>query len=112
MDLTPALPRIRAPLTVVYGSPDAQARAAIDRSFSSAYASARSARLVRIDGSGHMVMLDQPARFQAVAHCSNGLGFYWEQFGTVGRVRGASSFAECTSLLGHPQISDYHVRWL
>ena len=53
-----------------------------------------------------------PSRFQAVAHCSNGLGFYWDQYGTVGRVRGDSSFAECTSLLGHPQINDYHVRWL
>ena len=53
-----------------------------------------------------------PGRFQAVAHCSNGLGFYWEQFGTVGRVRGSSSFAECTSLLGYPQVHDYHVRSL
>ena len=65
MDLTPQLSRIRAPLTVVYGSPSAEGRAATDRSFTSAYASIPSARLVRIDGSGHMVMLDQPARFQA-----------------------------------------------
>jgi hypothetical protein len=53
-----------------------------------------------------------PGRFQAVAHCSNGRGFYWEQYGSIGRVRGLSSFAECTSLLGYPQIHDYHVRWL
>lgn len=66
MDLAPQLPRIRVPLTVVYGSPDPQARAAIDRGFAAAYAPARGARLVRIDGSGHMVMLDRPARFQAV----------------------------------------------
>jgi pimeloyl-ACP methyl ester carboxylesterase len=64
-DLTPELPRIRAPLTVLYASPDPQARAAIDRSFARAYANAPSARFVRIDGSGHMVMLDQPARFRA-----------------------------------------------
>ena len=64
IDLTPQLARIRAPLTVVYGSPSVDGRAAIDRSFTSAYASAPGARLVRIDGSGHMVMLDQPARFQ------------------------------------------------
>lgn len=63
-DLTPQLPRIRAPFTVVYGSPDAQARAAFDAQFARAYAPARGARLVRIDGSGHMVMFDQPARFQ------------------------------------------------
>ena len=65
MDLTPQLSRIRAPLTVVYGSPSAEGRAAIDRSFASAYAPASGARLVRVDGSGHMVMMDQPARFQA-----------------------------------------------
>jgi pimeloyl-ACP methyl ester carboxylesterase len=64
-DLTPRLPAIRAPFTIVYASPDRQANAAIDRSFVRAYATARQARLVRIDGSGHMVMLDQPARFRA-----------------------------------------------
>lgn len=64
IDLTPQLPRIAAPLTVVYASPTPQARAVLDRDFARAYAPARSKRLVRIDGSGHMVMLDQPARFQ------------------------------------------------
>jgi pimeloyl-ACP methyl ester carboxylesterase len=64
-DLSPQLPRIRAPLTVVYASPDPQARGAFDAQFARAYAPARGARLIRIDGSGHMVMLDQPARFQA-----------------------------------------------
>jgi N-formylmaleamate deformylase len=65
MDLGSQLPRIRAPLTIVYASPDPRAAATIDRSFAAAYARARGARLVRIDRSGHMVMLDQPARFQA-----------------------------------------------
>jgi N-formylmaleamate deformylase len=64
-DLTADLPRIRVPLTVAYASPDPQARAAIDRQFARAYSGARGTRLIRIDGSGHMVMLDQPARFQA-----------------------------------------------
>lgn len=64
-DLTAELPRIRAPLTIVYAAPDPRARAAIDRSFARAYAAARNPRFVRIDGSGHMVMLDQPARLQA-----------------------------------------------
>jgi len=64
IDLAADLPRIRAPLTVVYASPDPRARAAIDRSFTEAYAGARNARLVRIDDSGHMVMLDQPAAFR------------------------------------------------
>jgi pimeloyl-ACP methyl ester carboxylesterase len=62
MDLTNRLPEIRAPLTVVYASPTAAVGAAIDRRFSRAYAGARNPRFVRIDGSGHMVMVDQPAR--------------------------------------------------
>jgi pimeloyl-ACP methyl ester carboxylesterase len=37
----------------------------VDRSFQRAYAAAPRARFVRIDGSGHMVMLDQPARLLA-----------------------------------------------
>ena len=65
MDLGPQLPRIRAPMTIVYASPDPQARASIDRSFTTGFAPARGARLIRIDDSGHMVMLDQPARFNA-----------------------------------------------
>jgi N-formylmaleamate deformylase len=65
IDMTPQLSRIRAPFTIVYAAADPRARPAIDRSFASAYAPARGARLVRVDGSGHMVMLDQPARFRA-----------------------------------------------
>ena len=64
LDLTPQLARIGAPLTILYAAPRAEARAAVDRQFASAYAAARQARLVRIDDSGHMVMLDQPRRFQ------------------------------------------------
>ena len=65
IDQTRDLPRIRAPLTVVYASPDPRARAAMDRQFARAYAAAPGASLVRIEPSGHMVMLDQPARFRA-----------------------------------------------
>jgi pimeloyl-ACP methyl ester carboxylesterase len=64
-NMTGELPRIRAPFTVVYASPDPRARAVIDRNFARAYAGAANAHLVRVEGSGHMVMLDQPARFQA-----------------------------------------------
>lgn len=64
IDLAADLPRIRAPLTVVYAAPDPRARAAVDRSFTDAYAGTRGARLVRIDDSGHMVMQDQPAAFR------------------------------------------------
>ena len=62
LDLTPELPRIRAPLTIVYASPAERSRARYEAAYTSAYAGARSAELVRIDGSGHMIMYDQPAR--------------------------------------------------
>jgi pimeloyl-ACP methyl ester carboxylesterase len=65
MDLGPQLPRQRVPLTVLNASPDPRMQTAIDRQFADAYARARGARLVRVERSGHMVMLDQPARFQA-----------------------------------------------
>ena len=64
-DLTGELPRIAAPLTVVYASLDPSRRAADDARYRAAYARKRGARLVRIDNSGHMVMYDQPARFRA-----------------------------------------------
>lgn len=64
-DLTPELPRIAAPLTVVYAGLDPSRKAAEDGRYRSAYARKRGARLVRIDDSGHMIMYDQPARFRA-----------------------------------------------
>lgn len=64
MDLTGKLPAIRAPLTIVYASPGERAGAAIDRRYSRAYTGARNPRFVRIDGSGHMIMFDQPARLE------------------------------------------------
>ena len=72
----PELARIRAPLTVVYASPDRRRRARRSTAASPAPTPTRAdARLVRIDGSGHMVMLDQPARFRAeVARLSRALG--------------------------------------
>jgi pimeloyl-ACP methyl ester carboxylesterase len=64
-DLTPELPRIAAPLTVVYASPEPRQTPRLDREYAGAYAPRRGARLVRIDRSGHMIMFDQPARFHA-----------------------------------------------
>lgn len=64
-DLRPALPRIAAPLTVVYASADPQTRAARDATFAAAYRSRPGTRFVRIDDSSHMVMFDQPAKLKA-----------------------------------------------
>jgi pimeloyl-ACP methyl ester carboxylesterase len=63
-DLTRELPNIAAPLTVVYAAPDPSRAAATDRAYAAAYAGKRGAKLVRVDGSGHMIMYDQPARFR------------------------------------------------
>ena len=63
INLTADLPRLRAPLTVVYAAPNPETRASVQRAFADAYRGARGARLVRIDDSGHMIMADQPARF-------------------------------------------------
>jgi N-formylmaleamate deformylase len=65
-DLTPELPRIRAPLTVLYAVADPAFTASTDRTFADAYASAPGARLIRIERSGHMIMRDQPALFREV----------------------------------------------
>lgn len=66
-DLTPELPRIRAPLTIVYAC-SAMFRYAcgqVGRVYAQAYASRRGARLVRIERSGHTIMADQPAAFRS-----------------------------------------------
>jgi pimeloyl-ACP methyl ester carboxylesterase len=64
LDLTPELPKIAVPLTILYAVPDERRRESADAAYSSAYARARAATLVRVDGSGHMIMYDQPARFR------------------------------------------------
>jgi N-formylmaleamate deformylase len=63
-DLTGELPRIAAPLTVVYASLDPSRRAPDDARYRAAYRGKPGAKLVRIDNSGHMIMYDQPARFR------------------------------------------------
>jgi N-formylmaleamate deformylase len=62
-DLTPGLPRVTIPLTVLYAAPDPSLGPAADSVYRDAYAGDQAARLVRIDGSGHMIMADQPRRF-------------------------------------------------
>jgi pimeloyl-ACP methyl ester carboxylesterase len=66
-DLTPELTRIRAPLTVVYACPArlSYACGTLSRAYASAYSKRPGTRLVRIERSGHTIMWDQPAAFQA-----------------------------------------------
>jgi pimeloyl-ACP methyl ester carboxylesterase len=66
-DLRPELHRIRAPLTVVYAC-SATLRSVcgrVSRVYARAYAVRPGTRMVRIERSGHTVMWDQPAAFQA-----------------------------------------------
>ena len=63
-DLRPELPRIKTPLTILYASPDPSLAATADSVYREAYAGDPAAHLVRIDGSGHMIMADQPRRFE------------------------------------------------
>lgn len=66
VDLGPQLARLTVPMEVVYavGGDAAQAHE-ITRTFRAAYASKRGVKLLPIGPSGHVVMADQPARFNA-----------------------------------------------
>src|SRR5262249_10881406 len=66
-DLTPELPKITAPTTILYayaakayGVPSAM----VDGWYGAAYAGLKSAKLVRVDDSYHFIMVDQPDRFR------------------------------------------------
>lgn len=66
-DLRPDLPRIGAPVDVVYawdrGLP--ATRAGLDQTYASAYAGLADSRRLRIDQARHYVMFDQPGPFYA-----------------------------------------------
>jgi pimeloyl-ACP methyl ester carboxylesterase len=66
-DLTPELPRIAAPMTVVYACPEPLrlTRARLDGFYAKAYAARPGTRLIAVERSGHTIMHDQPRIFQA-----------------------------------------------
>ena len=65
-DLGPQLGRIGVPMSVVYAVGAAQAQSVeIPRRFRAAYAAKKDAKLLPIGPSGHVVMADQPTRFNA-----------------------------------------------
>ena len=68
VDLRARLPSITAPVTVVYGwsADDRSPRSQVDGLFRAGYRSLpHPAEFERIEGAEHMVMIDQPRRFQA-----------------------------------------------
>ena len=66
-DLRPELAAIQAPLTVLYASDETSGFpvTTVARLLQTSYANAKSARLIRMDGSLHFIMLDQPGKFAA-----------------------------------------------
>ncbi|MEQ1781606.1 MAG: alpha/beta hydrolase [Hyphomonadaceae bacterium] len=66
-DARPLLPAIKAPVTVLYAwdATMGQPQELADDTFQGAYAGLPTAKLTRIDGSFHFIMLDQPAAFAA-----------------------------------------------
>jgi len=65
-DLGPELPRIGAPMTVLFATPGVGTREhqlAVE-DYRNGYSGARTAKLRPIPQSGHMIMFDQPARFR------------------------------------------------
>jgi len=65
-DLTPELPNITIPTTVLHAFDKAGPFPAttMDGWYAAAYAPLKGAKLVRIDDTAHFIMVDQPARFQ------------------------------------------------
>ena len=63
LDLRPDFAAIKVPVTLLY--PDNGAPARMDPFYQGAYASMPNKTLIRIDGSRHFIMLDQPAQFDA-----------------------------------------------
>jgi len=67
VDLGPQLGRIGVPMEVVYAvGADTTQAAQITRNFRSAYAAKKDLKLTPIGPSGHVIMADQPGRFNAV----------------------------------------------
>lgn len=65
-DLGPQLGRIGVPMSVIYAVGTDQAQSVeITRRFRAAYAAKKDAKLMPIGPSGHVVMADQPTRFNA-----------------------------------------------
>lgn len=66
-DLRPELAAITAPVTVLYAHDEAQGAAgtAASAQMETAYANVKAVRVIRVDGSLHFIMLDQPEKFAA-----------------------------------------------
>jgi pimeloyl-ACP methyl ester carboxylesterase len=66
LDMRPALPAIRTPLTVAYAVNPFATEAAFGSLMRAGYAGAPNVRFVPVEPSYHFIMLDQPARFAEI----------------------------------------------
>ena len=66
IDLGPDLPKIAAPMTVLFATPgpDSPEHGRIVQNYRLSYSGAKTAKLRPIPKSGHMIMYDQPVRFR------------------------------------------------
>ena len=64
-DLRPELAAIQAPLTILYARDESLVPSKVDSLFQTSYATAKSARLIGVDGALHFIMFDQPEKFAA-----------------------------------------------
>lgn len=65
-DARPLLPAIKAPLTIAYATNEYAGEEMVGPLYRKAYEGAGGAKLVRVDGSYHFIMYDQPERFRAL----------------------------------------------
>jgi pimeloyl-[acyl-carrier protein] methyl ester esterase len=65
-DARPLLPSIKAPLTIAYATNEYAGEERVGPLYRKAYEGAPGAKLVRVDGSYHFIMYDQPERFRAL----------------------------------------------
>ena len=65
-DMRPLLPTIRTPLTVLYAVNPFASEASYGQLMHAGYAAAPDVRLIPVEPSYHFIMLDQPARFDAL----------------------------------------------
>ncbi|MEA3045691.1 MAG: hypothetical protein QOJ53_23 [Sphingomonadales bacterium] len=65
-DMRPSLPAMRTPLTIAYAVNPYATEETFGRLMRGGYAAAPDVRFVAVEPSYHFIMLDQPARFQAV----------------------------------------------
>ncbi|HEY5722180.1 MAG TPA: alpha/beta hydrolase [Allosphingosinicella sp.] len=65
-DARPLLPRVEAPLTILYATNEYAGEAMVGPLYRAAYAGAPKARLIQVPDSYHFIPYDQPERFRAL----------------------------------------------